>query len=201
MTIKVDLLPTERRRLGFDPLIGFLILVIAIFTVGFWLMSARLDGDIRSKKALIADVENKIKDLESKLPIIDELKKKNAELEAQIQTIKSLVYDPLRYSNLLDELALIMPKNIWLSSLSIEPGNNTITFNGTVVGLKDGRPLTSLAMLIRNFQSSRYFKDASLSSASQTNLEGVIGYSFQIETRYDPIAAAMAEGSKGSDKQ
>jgi Tfp pilus assembly protein PilN len=191
MTIKVDLLPTERKKFGFDPVIGFLLLIIVIFTIGFWVYGTSLVKKIDTKKQEIAEVDNKIKELEKKLPIIEQLRAKNRELEQQINTIKNLVYDPIRYSNLLDEVSLILPRNIWISTLSIEPSTNSVTMNGTAVAMENQKPLESIGRLMKNLQKSRFFRDATLSSTSTTKVAEIyMGFTFQIETHYDPDAAA-----------
>jgi len=191
MTIKVDLLPTERKKFGFDPVIGFLLLIIVIFTIGFWVYGTSLVKKIETKKQEIAEVDNKIKELEKKLPVIEQLRTKNRELEQQINTIKNLVFDPIRYGNLLEEVSLILPKNVWLSTLSIEPSTTSVTMNGTAVAMENQKPLESIGRLMKNLQKSRFYRDAALSSTSTTRVADVyMGFTFQIETHYDADAAA-----------
>jgi Tfp pilus assembly protein PilN len=191
MTIKVDLLPTERKKFGFDPVIGFLLLIIIIFVIGFVVYGTSLEKKIELKKQEIAEVDYKIKELEKKLPVIESLRSKNRELEQQINTIKSLVYDPIRYANLLDEVSLVLPRNIWVSTISIEPATSSVTFNGTSVAMQNQQPLESIGRLMKNLQKSRYFYDATLSSTSQTRVaDAYMGYTFQIETHYNPEKAA-----------
>ncbi|MCD6309369.1 MAG: PilN domain-containing protein [Candidatus Eremiobacteraeota bacterium] len=197
MTIKVDLLPTERKRIGFDPVMGILLLVVVVFAVAFWVYGTHLKTNIEKKKQEIVEYDNKIKDMESKLPIIEEIRKKNEVLRRQIETVKGLVYDPIRYANILRDIPRIMPENIWLPHLSIEPGTNTVNFSGTSVEYKGKRPLSAIASLMTNLQKSRYFLDATLASANQIDVEGVIGYTFAIETHYDPKAAAGLKAKKG----
>ena len=197
MTIKVDLLPTERKRFGFDPVLGFLLVIVLVFTAGFWFYGNSLNNTIETKKAAVLDKENKIKEMESKIPIIEDLKKKNAELEQQIKAVKELVYDPIRYANLLQEVANVMPRNIWISNLNIEPSSTTVSFNATAIGMGNNRPLESIAQLMKNIQGSKILNTPTLSSASQTGEKGsAISYGFQIEAKYDPEAAAGLNASK-----
>jgi len=201
MTIKVDLLPTERKRIGFDPIMGILLLVVLVFAVGFWVYGTKLQNDIESRKGEIVQYESKIKEMESKLPLIEELRTKNTALQNQIDTVKSLVYDPIRYANLLREIPQIMPDNIWISSLTIEPGTHTVNFSGVSVNYKGNRPLSSVATLMTNLQKSKYFLDATLASANRTEVSGATGYSFAIETHYDPdVAAGLKTGKGGGTK-
>jgi len=197
MTIKVDLLPTERKKFGFDPMIGFLLVIVLICTAGFWIYGSSLSNTIDAKKSAIVEKENKIKEMESKLPIIEELNKKNAELEMQIKTVKELVYDPIRYANLLQEVVTVLPRNVWISNLNVEPATTTVTFGATALATAKDRPLESIAKLMKNLQNSKYFNTPTISSANQGKTEEGISYSFQIEARYNPQAAAGLTEEKG----
>lgn len=200
MTIKVDLMPTERKRFEFDPMLALMLVVIAICVVLFWLWGIHLERQIASRQAEITVVDQKNEEYKSKVPVIEDLKKKNDQLRSQIFTIKNLRYDPLRYSNLLDEVSMVVPKNSWLSSLTIEPqSGNVVVMSGVAVDVNGMKPLEAIASLMENLQEghSRYFKDAALSSTSMTKVEGdYIGYTFQIESHYDAEKAGhVAERS------
>jgi Tfp pilus assembly protein PilN len=203
MAIKVDLLPTERKRFGFDPVIAILIVLIALAVVVFYYFGVKLEKDIADKRAQITKVDQDIVSLQSQLPIIEKLKKENQELENQINTVKSLRYDPIRYSNLLDEVSSLLPNNMWLSSLSIEPGQSKVSMSGTAAAMPGIKPLESISGFMKSVQRSKYFKDASLSSTSKgtVTINGVTytSYSFGIDMTYDPKAAEQVEsGSAGA---
>lgn len=205
MTIKVDLLPTERKKFGFDPVIAFLVIIIAIFVVGFYVYGTQLDRKIEAKNGEIAQVEQKIAQLKNQLPIIEELKKENAQLQQQIDTVKSLRYDPIRYSNLLDEISLLIPKNVWLQSISIDPATNLVSMSGTAMQMPGVRPLESIAGFMKSLQKSRFYRDATLANTSRgtvkTAEEEIVTYGFQIESHYDPRAAEEGGGGQSSTER
>jgi Tfp pilus assembly protein PilN len=193
MAIKVDLLPTERKKFGFDPVIAILIVLIAASVVVFYYVGVKFDADIEAKKGEIAKIEANIQDIKHKLPKIKELKQENAELEKQINTVKSLRYDPIRYSNLLDEISSLLPRNIWVSNITIEPGQTKVSMSGTAAEVPGVRPLESIAGFMKNAQKSRYFRGCSLASTSRgkANINGVQynSFSFSVDLTYDPKAA------------
>jgi len=198
MTIKVDLLPTERKRFTFDPMMGFLLVIIILCTVGFVLYGSKLQNDIEAEKKVVADIEEQIKQIEQNLPVIEDLKAQIAKLEDEIKVIESLVYDPVRYGNLLTEVGRVLPTNVWLSTLAIEPGTQSITMNGTAAQMEGKQPLATIASLMQGIDESPYFTDASLSSTSQTMIapSNLLGFTFQIETHYNPdVAAGLAEAA------
>lgn len=203
MAIKVDLLPTERKKFGFDPVIAILIVLIAASVVVFYYVGVKFESDIEAKKAQIAKVDQEIQDIKHKLPRIKELKRENEELEKQINTVKSLRYDPIRYSNLLDEISYLLPKNMWVSSISIEPNQAKVSMSGTAAELPGIKPLESIAGFMKSVQKSRYFKGCSLGSTSRGKV--MVGgneyssYSFSVDMTYDPKAAEQVS-EEGAEK-
>ena len=198
MTIKVDLLPTERKRFTFDPMMGFLLVIIILCTVGFVIYGAQLQKGIEDQKAEVAKVEAKIKDIENSLPQIDDLRADIAKIKGEIKVVESLKYDPVRYGNLLTEVGKVLPENVWLNSMAIEPGTTSITFTGTAAQMGGKQPLATVALLMENFQGSKMFTEATLSSTSQSQVAGAgtNAFTFQIETKYNAdIAAGLAESA------
>ena len=198
MTIKVNLLPTERKRLTFDPFTIFLVLLVIVCTVLFVLYGISLQKDIETKKGKVAEIDNQIQQLEQSIPVIDDLKTQISKLENEIKVIESLVYDPVRYGNLLAEVGRVLPDNVWLTNLSVEPSTATITMSGTAVQSGERAPLATIAGLMSQMGESKILSDASLSSTSQTNLDGAsgVGFTFQIEAHYNPdVAAGLADNT------
>jgi len=208
MTIKVDLLPTERKKFGFDVVWAFLFLLVALCIVAFYFFGVDLENKIKKYDELIGVQEKQIQEIKSQLPQIQDLKAKNQELERQIEMVKMLRYDPIRYGNLLDEISLLIPESMWINSLNIEPGTQSVTMSGTAAQLPGTYPLTTIANFMKELQKSRYFRDASLSNTSRTevtagegkNLVKYNAYTFQIETHYDPKAATGQQTSMTEEK-
>lgn len=190
-TMKVDLLEKPGRKMGFDPIVIFLVLVIVVFVVFFIFWGKHYDERIDAKKQEISEIDKKIRDLEGKIPEIQRQEKENQELEAQINAIKQLVYDPIRYRNLLDEIALVMPKNIFINNLNIEPGNRTISFSGVSVEVGGDAPLNSISVFMQNIEKSPLFEGApNMPGTSRTTFEDRTAYGFQMDARYNPDNAA-----------
>ena len=201
MTIKVNLLTTERKKITFDPVLWFLLALVLLCTVGFVLYGLRLQSEIENKEAEISRTEQEIKQIEQNLPVIDDLKSQIAKLEDEIRIIESLVYDPVRYGNLLGEVGRVLPSNIYLSSLTVEPSTTSVMISGTAKNTGGEQPLASIAGLMSKMSNSKIFTDASLASTSLTGSEEEgFGFTFSIEARYNPdVAAGIAEQNKAAD--
>lgn len=198
MAIKVDLLPTERKKFGFDIVIAIIVLVIAVAGIAFYLFGDNLRNVKLAKLTTKVDENTKkIASLEAEIPAIDELKKKNAELRTQITTVKTLRYDPLRYSNLLDEISALLPNNMWVSSIGIDPTKNVVQLAGVAVEQPGVRPLESISGFMKSLNAERSsFVSATIASTTRgTQSVGkstYTSYSWTIEATYDP---RKAEGS------
>jgi type IV pilus assembly protein PilN len=203
MTIKVDLLPTEKKQFGIDPAMILMFMLIIGSAVAMLLYSNSLTGQIEEQKAEIEKINQDIKQIETQLPLIEETKNRIASLKREIKMIKSLVHDPLRYANLLQEVAILLPENVWLKDLSIDPRSNKVSFSGSaaeVVG--ERKPLATIADLMRNFNDSEYFTNSTLSSTTEEAGEGEPSvFGFKLTINYDPEKAAsepptgMGQGS------
>ncbi|MDO5296101.1 MAG: hypothetical protein Q4F00_05570 [bacterium] len=201
MTIKVNLLPTERKKIAFDPLAGILVVLCIACAVGCVFFGQSLQTQINDQENEISKTQAKIKEIEQNLPVIDKLKSDIAKLEDEIKVVESLVYDPVRYGNLLGEVGRVLPSNVYLSSLSVEPSTTSVMINGTAKNTGGTGPLATIAGLMSKMNNSEIFVDASLASTSQTGNEtDGYGFAFSIEARYNPDAAAgLIENKKVAD--
>ena len=192
MTIKVDLLPTEKKQFGIDPAMIVMFMLIIGSAVAMLLYSNSLTSKIEAQKAEIEKVNQEIKQIETQLPLIEETKNRIASLKREIKMIKSLVHDPLRYANLLQEVAILLPENVWISDLSIDPRGNKVSFSGKaaeVVG--ERKPLATIADMMRNFNDSEYFSNATLASTAEAGKAGEPSvFTFKLTIGYDPEKAA-----------
>lgn len=192
MTIKVDLLPTEKKQFGIDPAMILMFMLIIGSAVAMLLYSNSLTSKIDAQKEEIETINQEIKQIETQLPLIEETKNRIASLKREIKMIKSLVHDPLRYANLLQEVAILLPDNVWLNDLSIDPRSNKVTFSGSASEvLGERKPLATIADMMRNFNDSEYFTNSTLASTSETAGEGQPSvFSFKLTISYDPEKAA-----------
>jgi Tfp pilus assembly protein PilN len=202
MTIKVDLLPTEKKQFGIDPAMILMFLLIIGSAVAMLLYSNSLTAQIEEQRAEIEKINAEIKQIETQLPLIEETKNRIASLKREIKMIKSLVYDPLRYANLLQEVAILLPENVWLDDLAIDPRGNKVSFTGSAAEVPGERkPLATIADLMRNFNDSEYFTNSTLSSTSEKGNEVPSVWGFKLTISYDPEKAAtqpptgMGQGS------
>lgn len=201
MTIKVDLLPTEKKSFGIDPAMIVMFLLIVGAAAAMMLYSQSLKTKIEAEEQKIEAINAEIKQIETKLPRVEEMKNRIVSLKREIKMIKSLVHDPLRYANLLQEVAILLPENVYLKNLSIDPRARSVKFDGEAAEVDGRLPLATIAQMMRNFNESAYFRSSTLASTSEVNNNGIRGFSFSLTITYDEEKAAtepptgMGQGS------
>lgn len=194
MTIKVDLLPTEKRGFQIDPLVIVLFVFVVATSGAFYYYGQTLEQQIKKIDEQRVGVEAEIKQCETAKKAIEKEREKLAKLEQQFQLVKSLMHDPLKYANLMSEVGSLLPDSVYIDNLNIDPGPNTISFSGTAAG---ALPLSIVAATMKNFNESAYFDGTVLQSCSRkgTNNEDIFAFSMTIH--FDPNAATdKPPGSK-----
>lgn len=189
MTIKVDLLPTEKKRFSIDSVWIVLVLAAVLCTLVFCAYSRSLTAAIQSGEDDVHRVDADISALKDKLPNLARIKAENEKLAQQIKFVNNLKSDPIRYANLMWEISNLLPDNLWVTSINIEPGTQTVSMQGTSLDYRGKDALKSIAQTMQAFQNSRYFKDALLSSTTMGTYDGVTSFSFSFECHYDAEAA------------
>lgn len=195
MTIKVDLLPTEKRGFQIDPLVIVLFVFVVATSGAFYYYGQTLEQQIKKIDEERVGVEAEIKQCETAKKAIEKEREKLAKLEQQFQLVKSLMHDPLKYANLMSEVGSLLPDSVFIDNLNIDPGPNTISFTGTAAG---ALPLSIVAATMKNFNESAYFDGTTLQSCSRKT-EGLDIFTFAMTIHFDPTAATdKPPGSKDS---
>lgn len=201
MAIKVDLLPTERKKFGFDIVFAILIVVIAAACLGFYMMGTSYEekADALAKQVQVAN-DNLAKEKEG-VKEIDSLQAKLRDIKAQIKLVGGLKTDPIRYSNLLDELAFLLPNNMWVSNIKIDPSAKTLVITGVAAAQPGVRPIETISGFMKNVGKSKYFTAANIDSAATKGSVSVgeneyVSYSYTITLTYNPDKAASDTPAK-----
>lgn len=185
MTIKVDLLPTEKRGFQIDPLVIVLFVFVVATSGAFYYYGQTLEQQIKKIDEQRVGVEAEIKQCETAKKAIEKEREKLAKLEQQFQLVKSLMHDPLKYANLMSEVGSLLPDSVFIDNLNIDPGPNNISFAGTAAG---ALPLSIVAATMKNFNESAYFDGTVLQSCSRKGNTDDI-FSFSMTVHFDPNAA------------
>lgn len=186
MTIKVDLLPTEKRGFQIDPLVIVLFVFVVATSGAFYYYGQTLEQQIKKIDEQRVGVEAEIKQCETAKKAIEKEREKLAKLEQQFQLVKSLMHDPLKYANLMSEVGSLLPDSVFIDNLNIDPGPNNISFSGTASG---ALPLSIVAATMKNFNESAYFDGTVLQSCTRKGKDTEDTFTFAMTIHFDPNAA------------
>lgn len=163
--IDPNLLPTEPRRFRLDGATLFLGGALLLANVGLLLHSAGLSRRIADERAALDRSDAEISRLEASLPRLDDLKAEVTRLEERVRTVERLRTDARFHAELLAEVARLLPRETWLSSLALEPATGRVVLNGTSAGTP---PLATVGDLMARLEGSPRLGATILTSVSRT---------------------------------
>ena len=201
MAIKVDLLPTERKKFGFDVVIAIMAILFILCGGAFYMIGGNLEKEADAQEQEVVNKQKELEEAKKGIAEIDVLNKKIRDLEGQIKLVKGLKLDPVRYSNLLDELALLLPNNMWVTSVNIDPSKQSMVIVGVAAEQPGVRPVESISGFMKNVGRSKFFRSAAISNTTRGSVDvgknKYTSYSWNIELIYD-ADKAMNAGTTGS---
>lgn len=186
---KIDLSQRPQKR-ALDPVTISLGVSIMLATLLFMTYGWRLDSNVQRMQAEIQTQDQAIQNLRSRIPGMQEKARRDARIMgAELAAIKQLKNDPVRYANLLAEVADVIPASCYITSLQIDPGTRSVALSGVSTSVGGAQPLKAIAQTMKNFSGSRYFLEPTLSGATTTTARGGPAWTFSINARYDEQAA------------
>lgn len=78
------------------------------------------NSDLKAQQAVNEQVRTKIND-----PALQEVVQKDADRTARVQTVSTALGGEISFARFLNELSLILPKDVWLTSLGIDSGSGS----------------------------------------------------------------------------
>jgi len=126
--IKINLLPKEvERKVAVREkkfLLSFIIILLVGGFLGFY--SLKL-GQYTRLKRKVKRVEKELSLLETIIDKVDEIEKSKEALGNKLDVIQSLMGNRLLYPQLFEQLAMIVPSRVWLTSLVTKSESDFLT--------------------------------------------------------------------------
>lgn len=172
--IKVNLIPSKKKRRA-RQMPTFLILSVLIFVVTAAVLAYSvysLNAQVTSKKRIIAENDKKIAQLKEKIKAVVDYEKRNEEYRKRRDLVEKLSKNRTVPVKMLDELSSILPKGVWLKTLSFSRNNVSLTATGF--------SNTDVVQFVNNCKQSKMFIDVYLIQSVQTKIGGFSAYNFGI---------------------
>ena len=180
--VRINLLPvkvSKKHEAGKQQLALFLVLLVAGL-VGNYLWAGSRADDLKARQTKLARTREEISRLDR---IIGEVK--NVKAEQQALKEKLDILDKLKAGRtgpvrMLDELATITPKRLWIRSM--KETNGAITFQGTAATIDD------VSAFMEALKTARFFADVELKKTTARVASGLKLVDFDLSTsaRYTP---------------
>jgi len=163
--IRINLLPRERLRGAPTPAplrVGAVVVVLLLASAV--VATLALNARNRAVREEIAAINAEITELEPKVAEVENLKRLIEIAERKEQMLKRLEAARIPWDQVLLELRVVIPRNVWLISVSAAQDGNLV-FNGF------GLTYTDVARFMVNLESSNMFEGTDLTT-SQKQLIG-----------------------------
>ena len=195
--VRINLLPvkvSKKKVAGKQQLILFgavLLLGLAVNMVAAQSRAAVL----KSRKAKIASTKEQIQRLDKVIGEVAKYKEAKKELEAKLAILDKLKAGRSGPVRMLDSLASITPKRLWLKKM--DEKNNVVTFEGAAATIDD------VSAFMKELEKSKYFGPPELKKTAAREDKGykLVEFVLTAPARYNPAAleqVAAAQGAPGS---
>lgn len=175
--IRINLLPAKRKKkasefpIHFIPGIVVTIAAVVLMIVYYFYLNNQISSikaDRTTKEQRLVVIKEKIKEVENYEKDNEAFRQKNNVIEE----LKAKQAAPLI---LLDEVSSMLPKGVWLTSL---------TDNGGIINIS-GVAFTNpdLVNYVQNLKGSKYMTDVQLIESRQSKIEQSIVYNFSLSFR------------------
>ena len=188
--IRINLLPakvSKKKQAGTQQLaIAAAVLVAALAGNFFW--SSSRASALAAREAKVKRTKAEIASLEKIIGEVNDIKQQQAAVKDKLAVLDKLKANRTGPVRLLDELAGLVPKRVWIRKFDEKDRN--VSFEGSAVTIED------VSAFMSALQKSPYFKTVELKKTA-AKTEGrfkVVDFSLTAKAEYVPEKLAAATG-------
>lgn len=173
--IRINLLPVKaahRMSVGIRQLVLMVVVVVAVLVVmvGY---NIKLSMDIGKKEEDIARISAEITRLEDLIGEVNELESDKKRLLKQLSVIQQLEKGKTGPVRMLDALATVIPKRIWIENMSVKSG--ALVLNG--IGVENA----DISDFMSALEGSPLFSGVRLDHSTKASKQGQQVYRFSMK--------------------
>lgn len=158
--VRINLLPvrvSKKKKAGTEQ-IALAAAVVALALVGNFSWSASRAGAVAQREAKALRTRNEIAQLEKIIGEVNDLKKQQAAVKDKLAVLDKLKAGRAGPVRMLDELATIVPKRLWLKK--IDEKEKVVTFEGSAAAIDD------VSLFMSGLERSPFFTAVELKKTS-----------------------------------
>jgi type IV pilus assembly protein PilN len=193
--VRINLLPvrvSKKKEAGKQQLALFAVVLVAGLLANYFWGASRA-GDLKAREAKLARTRDDIAQLERIIGEVRNIKDAQLELQKKLDVLDKLKQGRTGPVRMLDELAIVTPRQLWLSKLDEKGG--VVAFGGSAVSIDD------VSEFMLKLKQSKYFTNVELKQTTAQKGTGRVNkfVSFEITAtaKYNPADAAAVPGKKG----
>lgn len=177
--IRINLLPRERERAPAAAPVRLGAVVIVLLLAAAVAATFYLNRRNEAVQAAITETKAAIDELQPKVARVEELKRLIEAAERKEQMLKRLEAGRIPWDQVLLELRVVIPRDVWLTSVSLA-GDGNLVFNGF------GMSYTAVARFMVNLESSRMFEGTDLTVSQKQMMAARETINFSVTSRLTP---------------
>jgi type IV pilus assembly protein PilN len=191
--IRINLLPvrvSKKKEAGRQQLILFALVIVFVIVGNSWWSKSRGD-DLTAREQKLRRTKDEIAQLEKIIGEVKDIKSQQAELKDKLAVLDKLRAGRQGPVKMLDELATIVPKKLWLKKMEEKGG--AVTFEGTALTIDD---VSSFMSALRR---SQFFSAVELrKTTAKAEKIKQVDFLVSATANYTPAPAAPPPGGTGA---
>ena len=189
--IRINLLPvrvSKKKVAGRQKLLLALLMTVLVF-IGNWFWTSSRASDLAARQDKLRRTRDEIAQLERIIGEVKNIKAQQAELKDKLAVLEKLRAGRQGPVRMLDDLATIIPKKLWLKKMDEKGG--AVTFDGSAATIDD------VSAFMKELKRSQFFGGAELKKTTGKDEKGYRLVEFQLTApaKYSPLAVAEAEAA------
>lgn len=186
--VRINLLPvrvSKKKEAGKQQLVLFALALIIGIGANVFYAQGRV-AELKKKEKAVADATEQVKRLDKIIGEVTSLKQEQQQLEEKLKILDALKQGRIGPVRMLDELARVTPRKLWLTS--IEEKGSKLSIQGMAVSNFE------VSQFMEELQRSQYFAAVELKRTS-SKVQGdvkVVEFTLGADAKYAPAPPAPA---------
>jgi type IV pilus assembly protein PilN len=193
--VRINLLPvrvSKKKEAGKQQLALFAVVLVAGLLGNYFWGAARA-GDLKAREAKLARTREDIAQLERIIGEVKNIKDAQQELQKKLDVLEKLKQGRTGPVRMLDELATVTPRQLWLTKLDEKAG--AMNFAGSALSIDD------VSEFMSKLKQSKYFTKVELKKTTAVKSTGrgerLVNFEITATAQYNPLAAEAAAAEPG----
>jgi len=197
--VRINLLPvrvSKKKEAGQQQLVLFAALLLAGLVANYFWSSSRA-SDLKTRQAKLARTREDIAQLDRIIGEVKNIRTAQAELQQKLDVLERLKQGRTGPVRMLDELATITPRQLWITKMDEKSG--AVTFTGSALSIDD------VSLFMGALKTSKYFDKVELkkttASAADPKAGGqrLVAFEITAGAKYTPDAEPTKAPGKGKE--